>query len=94
MKRKVFLVVGLMLLIASVVGAVVSANGPRSATVNASQLAEAAFRDGQFQARLDVQNGRGPHVASGRWSTASDRALFVAGYQQGYREYSEAHAGN
>jgi hypothetical protein len=93
MKRKAFLVAGLMLAIASIVGTVVSAKGPRTATGNVNQMVEAAFRDGLFQAKLDVQNGRGPHLATGRWSTTSDRALFVAGYQQGYREFSEANAG-
>jgi hypothetical protein len=93
MKRTPFFVVGLMLVIA-IVGGVVSAHGPRTANGNASQNKEGAFRDGLFLARLDVQNGRAPHLATGRWSTSSDRALFVAGYQQGYGEFAEANTGN
>jgi hypothetical protein len=54
---------------------------------------EAAFRDGLFQARLDTQNGRKPHITSGRWNEDHDRALFISGYQQGYREFSESHPG-
>jgi hypothetical protein len=63
------------------------------ADVHDRQAMDAAFRDGMFQAKLDVQSGRKPHVASGRWNTNADRALFIAGYQQGYREAFEAHAG-
>ena len=43
---------------------------------------------------LDVQTGRKPHLSSGRWNTNEDRALFIAGYQQGYRETLEGHPGN
>jgi hypothetical protein len=57
------------------------------------QAVDAAFRDGIFQARLDVESGRKPHVDCGRWNSNADRALFIAGYQQAYREAFEAHAG-
>src|SRR5205807_3027672 len=93
MKRKMFLLVGLTLVIASVLGIVVSAHGPRTSAAKVTQMTDAAFRDGMFQAKLDVERGKAPHLASGRWSTFSDRALFIAGYQQGYREFSAAHAG-
>jgi len=93
MKRKTLLLVGLTLAIASTVGIVVSAHGPKTAASNVSQITDAAFRDGLFQAKLDVQRGKAPHLLSGRWSTFSDRALFIAGYQQGYREFSAAQAG-
>src|SRR5436853_6828643 len=93
MKRKTLLLVGLTLAIASTVGIVVSAHGPKTAASNVSQITDAAFRDGLFQAKLDVQRGKGPHLLSGRWSTFSDRALFIAGYQHGSREFSAAQAG-
>ena len=93
MKRKMLLLVGVTLAVASVLGIVVSAHGPKAAVSNSTEITDAAFRDGLFQAKLDVQRGRAPHLASGRWSTFSDRALFIAGYQQGYREFSAAHAG-
>lgn len=68
--------------------------GPRwSRTIRATRNTEAAFRDGLFQSRLDAQNGRKPHITSGRWNTDRDRALFITGYQQGYREFSESHPG-
>jgi hypothetical protein len=73
--------------------AAVSAHGPKIAPSNASQAIDAAFRDGRFLARLDAQNRRKTRIASGRWGTNRDRALFITGYQQGYREFSEAHSG-
>jgi hypothetical protein len=70
-----------------------SVRGPQTVTRHSTQVVDAAFRDGMFQAKLDVQSGRRPHVASGRWNTNADRALFIAGYQQVYREAVEANAG-
>jgi hypothetical protein len=61
--------------------------------VSATRNVEAAFRDGLFQARLDAQNGRKPHIASGRWNAERDRALFITGYEQGYREFFKSHSG-
>jgi hypothetical protein len=57
-----------------------------------SQLADAAFRDGAFQARIDVENGKKPHLSSGRWSTDQDRAAFISGYQENYRALIQARA--
>ena len=50
------------------------------------QRADAAFSDGLFQATLDFQSGRRPHLASGRWSADRDRLSFTNGYQQRWRE--------
>ena len=58
---------------------------PLTGTRNASQAMDAASRDGLFQAKLDVESGRKPHLSSLRWSTNEDRALFIAGYQQAYQ---------
>ena len=52
--------------------------------------ADAAYRDGSFQAKIDVANGRKPHLASGRWGTDQDRASFIAGYEETYRQLSGA----
>jgi hypothetical protein len=49
------------------------------------QNADAAFRDGLYLGRLAAEAGSEPHVARGRWATLGDRALFSAGYQEGYR---------
>jgi len=49
------------------------------------QNADAAFRDGLYLGRLAAEAGAEPHVARGRWATLGDRALFSAGYQEGYR---------
>ncbi len=46
----------------------------------------AAFRDGLYLGKLTAARGGRFHVASGRWAGAGDRALFAAGYEQGYGE--------
>jgi hypothetical protein len=46
----------------------------------------AAFRDGLYLGKLTAERGGPFRVASRRWSGAGDRALFAAGYQQGYGE--------
>jgi hypothetical protein len=47
---------------------------------------DAAFRDGLFLGRQDAEQGRKPHLSTGRWSVAEDRRLFVSGYLQAYGE--------
>jgi hypothetical protein len=47
---------------------------------------DAATRDGAFLAKLDVESGRKPRLAIGRWSTNGDRALFIDGYEAGYQQ--------
>jgi len=59
------------------------------AALNVKQ-ADAAFRDGAYQAKIDVESGRKPHFSSGRWSTDQDRASFIAGYEQGYKALTRA----
>jgi len=50
------------------------------------QRADAALSDGVFQATLDFQSGRRPHLASGRWNSVQDRFSFAKGYEQRWRE--------
>lgn len=57
--------------------------------VNARQ-ADAAYRDGCFQAKIDVERGRKPHFSTGRWNSDQDRASFIAGYEQTYRDLADA----
>ena len=83
--------VTLGLAIVALVG--VSAYRPRIDTGKGAQAIDAAFRDGLYQAKLDVQDGRLPRLRTGRWGNNADRAVFIAGYEQGYREYSEAQSG-
>lgn len=59
-------------------------HGPMNA--NHSADANAAFRDGMYQARLAVERGERPHLTAGRWSRDLDRRAYVAGYQQAYSE--------
>ena len=66
---------------------------PRLRTVEVGQAGDAAFRDGLYQARLDIEEGRKPHPAFGRWSSTEARASFFAGYRRGYRPSSEVALG-
>jgi hypothetical protein len=70
-----------------------SHNEKKLMAMDPSQTANAAFRDGMYQAKLDVEEGRRPHFSIGRWSAEKARALFVAGYLRGYREASETASG-
>ena len=70
-----------------------SHNETKLITIDPSQTANAAFRDGVYQAKLDVEEGRKPHFSIGRWSGEEARALFVAGYLRGYRKASETASG-
>jgi hypothetical protein len=65
----------------------ISSRGWQSAS-NAKQ-ADAAYRDGAYQAKIDVERARKPHFSSGRWNSDQDRASFIAGYEQTYREMAE-----
>ena len=62
-------------------------------SVSPMQALDAAFRDGVYQAKLDAREGQRPRFSTGRWSTDSARASYVAGYQQGYRESYEKQSG-
>ncbi len=59
---------------------------PKTFAGDASQVTSAAFRDGGYQAKLDVNNGRKPHLSSGRWSSNEDRLSYIAGHQQTYAQ--------
>jgi hypothetical protein len=69
------------------------ARTPEATSRNTSQMVDAAFRDGVFLAKLDAQNGRKPHLMSGRWSANADRAMFIVGYEQTYQESAGAREG-
>jgi hypothetical protein len=49
-----------------------------------------AFRDGLYLGRLAAERGHPRHVATGRWSTTEDRALFTMGYDHGHGELAAA----
>jgi len=68
-------------------------SGSNGSNVDAKKAANAAFRDGAFQARLAAERGDDPHVSVGRWSNAADRKAYVAGYQQTYLEAQRKHEG-
>jgi hypothetical protein len=60
---------------------------------NTTQPMDGAFRDGLYLGKLDAESGRKPHPSIGRWSTATDRASFVAGYEQGYQQVHDVNIG-
>lgn len=93
MKKRVFSIVALSLSFAT--GLLVGSSSQRSrpSVVNASQALDPAFRDGVYQAKLDVREGRRPHFSTGRWSSETARASYIAGYQRGYRESYENQSG-
>jgi hypothetical protein len=80
----------LFMLVGSVaVGALTSRNLLTKADLTdsslVSQAGNAAFRDGMHLGRFDAESGRTRHLSVGRWSSDSNRAWFVAGYQAGYQ---------
>ncbi len=66
---------------------------PGLPAVEVKQVTDAAFRDGLYQAKLDVEDGRKPHPAMGRWSSAEARASFLTGYRSGFRPSNETPVG-
>jgi hypothetical protein len=76
----------LILGIAIGAGASTMVSGVRANVRNAAvePHTDAAYRDGLFLGRFDARQGRSAHVCAGRWSTASDRNSFAAGYEAGY----------
>jgi hypothetical protein len=87
MKKQSWFVLALVLCVG--LGGIAGSSHGRPGVVNAKQ-ADAAYRDGSYQAKIDVENGRRPHLSSGRWNTDQDRASFIAGYQQTYRDLADA----
>jgi hypothetical protein len=81
--RKTFV---LMLGIAIGAGASTMVSGVRANVRNTTvdHHTDAAYRDGLFLGQLDAKQRRGVHVCVGRWSAASDRNSFAAGYETGY----------
>ena len=57
--------------------------------VDLSRTTDAAFRDGLYQAQLDLADGRKPHPAIGRWNSVEARLSFLAGYRSGYQSSNE-----
>jgi len=92
-KRQSLLILNMSLGLAIVALVGVSAYRPKFEAGKGAQAMDAAFRDGLYQAKLDVQDGRAPRLRTGRWGHNADRVVFIAGYEQGYREYSEARSG-
>ena len=80
MKKQLFSTAMLLFAAAILVGGVAT-HMPQVATKMAHSTS-AAFRDGMFVAKFDIEQGRKLHLSSGRWSSDADRASFIAGYNQ------------
>jgi hypothetical protein len=89
MSKKSVLVLGLVL--CAGLGFTASIHGRRG--LSDLKQADAAFRDGVYQARMDVASGRKAHISSGRWMSDQDRASFIAGYERSFKVLTEEHAG-
>jgi hypothetical protein len=87
-KRVLILVLGIVMGAAGssmITGARSASAGTRSQAP--SQTTNAAYHDGLFLGGLDAKQGRTPHICRGRWSSASDRDAFTAGYEAGYSRF-------
>jgi len=90
MKSRAIIVLALSISFAAGLIVGESKQKPSLPTVESAQTTDAAFRDGLYQAKLDVEEGRKPHPAIGGWNTPEARASFFAGYRRGYHPTSEA----
>src|SRR5215469_8205656 len=88
MRKEALLVFGVCLVMVVLAG--ISVRKPSGALGSVIQDADAAFRDGAYQAKIDVAASRTPRFRVGRWNSDADRASFIAGYQQSYRRFAEA----
>ena len=89
MRKEALLVCGGVCVV-MIVLAGISVRKPSGTLGSVIEDADAAFRDGVYQAKIDVAAGRTPRFRVGRWNSEADRASFVAGYQQSYRRFAEA----
>src|SRR5580704_12987615 len=76
---------GLALIIVSSGAAIVKTQTDGAAIRN-GHLTAAAYRDGAYLGKLAAEHGDPAHVSIARWSTATNRELFSAGYQNAYAE--------
>ena len=87
MKRVFAIVLGLVICAGASTVITGARSNRRSAEIN--QATDAAYRDGLFLGQFDANRGRARHMCVGRWSTASDRNSFIAGYDAGYAKLLE-----
>jgi hypothetical protein len=60
----------------------------------AAQQNSAAFRDGMYLGKLDLENHRKPHLIASRWTDQADRTAFLAGYESAYGNVINAYGVN
>lgn len=71
---------------AAIVNTQTDVAGIRNGQVTNGQVTAAAYRDGAYLGRLAAEHGDPAHVSIARWSTATNRELFSAGYETAYAE--------
>ena len=87
--KRVFVVVLSIVICAGASTVISNATSDLMRQTEAKRAADAAYRDGLFLGQLDAARGRTRHVCIGRWSEASDRDSFAAGYEAGYSKTEE-----
>ena len=71
---------------AAIVNTQTDVAGIGNGQVTNGQVIAAAYRDGAYLGRLAAEHGDPAHVSIARWSTATNRELFSAGYENAYAE--------
>jgi hypothetical protein len=58
------------------------------------RASSAPYRDGLYLGKLAAERGDSIHVATGRWARGEDRALFLSGYDEAFRQVAERNQGD
>ncbi len=91
--NRLFLIALAITLTAGAATSVFSASEGHGAASLSVQQNSAAYRDGMYLGKLAAESGRKPHLAASRWTNASDRGAFLAGYESGYGKVGDAYTG-
>lgn len=86
MKRVFLFVLAVSVAVAALTSRSLLSKADLPAETAVSQAGNAAFRDGLHLGKFDAQSGRTHHLSVGRWSSDTNRAWFIAGYQAGYQQ--------
>ena len=86
MKRLFLFVLAVSVAVAALTSRNLVTKADLSGNTAVSQAGNAAFRDGLHLGKFDAASGRTRHLSVGRWSSDTNRAWFIAGYQAGYQQ--------
>ena len=90
--NRLFLIAIAITLSAGAATSVFSSSEQRGLLTVAAQQNSAAYRDGMYLGKLDVENGRKPHLTTSRWVSQTDRSAFLAGYEAAYGKVGDAYS--